>query len=364
MDIVQSVTAYESWLRAQLGSEIVESDIEAKHKKMCLGPFPFLRGTYWRWAETVPDLVKDLTPALSAAPSVLAVGDIHLENFGTWRDAEGRLVWGVNDFDEAADMPYILDLVRLATSAVLGQDRPRLATDAICTAITDGYDAALDNPKAFILDAGHRSLRQKFDVPEADRAKFWDKYDPTKQKLDKPGASYVKAVEAARPEPSVTFVYWRRTAGTGSLGRPRWVGAGSWRGGPLLREAKAMLPSGWLLAHKGGRGGLRCEEIATGPFRAPDPWYHLIDKVLVRRLSPNNRKLAIEDAGGAGELINPKMLEAMGRDLAAVHLGTAGQAAAIKADLGARKRRWFGAAVEAAAEAISREQKAWRKACK
>ena len=112
MGIVQSVTAYESWLRAQLGSQTVESDIEAKHRKMCLGPFPFLRGTYWRWAETVPDLVKDLTPALAAAPSVLAVGDIHLENFGTWRDAEGRMVWGVNDFDEAADMPYVLDLNR------------------------------------------------------------------------------------------------------------------------------------------------------------------------------------------------------------------------------------------------------------
>jgi hypothetical protein len=26
-------------------------------------------------------------------PRVLGVGDIHLENFGTWRDAEGRMVW-------------------------------------------------------------------------------------------------------------------------------------------------------------------------------------------------------------------------------------------------------------------------------
>ena len=28
------------------------------------------------------------------APQVLSVGDLHLENFGTWRDADGRLVWG------------------------------------------------------------------------------------------------------------------------------------------------------------------------------------------------------------------------------------------------------------------------------
>jgi len=38
------------------------------------------------------------------------------KNFGTWRDGDGRLVWGVNDFDEAAVMPYPLDLVRLAAS--------------------------------------------------------------------------------------------------------------------------------------------------------------------------------------------------------------------------------------------------------
>ena len=48
---------------------------------------------------------------------MLAVGDIHIENFGTWRDNDGRLIWGVNDFDEAAEMPYALDLVRLTTSA-------------------------------------------------------------------------------------------------------------------------------------------------------------------------------------------------------------------------------------------------------
>ena len=88
----------------------------AKHAKMSLGPFPFLRATYWRWAETI----LDVCPDLSGAPQVLAVGDIHLENYGTWRDDDGRLIWGVNDFDEAADMPYVLDLLRLATSATIG----------------------------------------------------------------------------------------------------------------------------------------------------------------------------------------------------------------------------------------------------
>ena len=79
-------------------------------------------------------------PRIGDAPSVLAVGDIHIENFGTWRDEEGRLVWGVNDFDEAAEMPYVLDLVRLATSAALalrngGSSRFRRSRNCFSTAM-------------------------------------------------------------------------------------------------------------------------------------------------------------------------------------------------------------------------------------
>ena len=101
LEIHQSVKGYEGWLRRQLGREFVEKDLAQKHDKMRESPFAFLRATYWRWAETI----LEICPDAASAPQVLAVGDIHLENFGTWRDADGRLVWGVNDFDEAAEMP-------------------------------------------------------------------------------------------------------------------------------------------------------------------------------------------------------------------------------------------------------------------
>ena len=71
-------------------------------KKMADGAFQFLRATYWRWARSI----YRVCPDLKERADVLAVGDVHVENFGTWRDAEGRLVWGMNDFDEAARMPY------------------------------------------------------------------------------------------------------------------------------------------------------------------------------------------------------------------------------------------------------------------
>src|ERR1700712_293865 len=131
----KSIAAYESWLRAELGDDLAVADLDKKHQKMRSGSFAFLRATYWRWAETI----LDICPDLSGAPDVLAIGDTHLENFGTWRDIEGRLVWGNNDFDDAAVMPYPLDLVRLAASALLAGANGGPSADAIGSAILGGY---------------------------------------------------------------------------------------------------------------------------------------------------------------------------------------------------------------------------------
>src|SRR5689334_10890252 len=109
MDSIQTSTdRYEKWLKEQLGTDFVKKDLVEKHKKMKANAFTFLRATYWRWAETI--LEPDRCRELADTPKLLACGDVHLENFGTWRDADGRLVWGLNDFDEAAVMPYVLDL--------------------------------------------------------------------------------------------------------------------------------------------------------------------------------------------------------------------------------------------------------------
>src|SRR5438445_5345090 len=104
---------------------------------MAGGVFPFLRATFYRWMQRWPEVC----PELAKAPAVLAVGDLHVENFGTWRDIEGRLIWGVNDFDEAYPMAYTNDLVRLAVSAHLAARTAHLAvkTEDACDVILDGY---------------------------------------------------------------------------------------------------------------------------------------------------------------------------------------------------------------------------------
>ena len=130
---------------------------------MCEDAFVFLRATNWRWAETI----LEVCPDLAGTPAVLAVGDIHLENFGTWTDKEGRLCWGVNDYDEAAEMPYILDLVRLATSAVLAAAPSQVSLKAICTSVLEGYAHGLEAPEAFVLDREHLWLRSPMpEIPD------------------------------------------------------------------------------------------------------------------------------------------------------------------------------------------------------
>src|SRR5262249_56299928 len=127
---------------------------------MAIDPFRFLRATYWRWAETI----LQICPKLRDAPQVLAVGDIHLENYGTWRDRDGRLVWGVNDFDEAAEMPYVLDIVRLVTSIQLAPDRSRAINNkAAANAVLCGYRDGLEKPQAALLFEGQTWLRPHAD---------------------------------------------------------------------------------------------------------------------------------------------------------------------------------------------------------
>src|ERR1700752_4035128 len=113
MNIFKATADFEQWLAKRLSA--LPPDMGPKHLPMAEAVFPFFRATFYRWLQLWPEVCPDL----AKATTVLAVGDLHVENFGTWRDQEGRLIWGVNDLDEAWPGPYTLDLIRLTTSAYL-----------------------------------------------------------------------------------------------------------------------------------------------------------------------------------------------------------------------------------------------------
>ena len=355
-NIKQSVRTYESWMRKELGRELVEKDLATKHAKMGESPFVFLRGTFFRWAETI----LEVCPDLARAPTALTVGDIHLENFGTWRDDDGRLVWGVNDFDEAAEMPFAIDLVRLATSAVLAKPDRAMTTSEICAAILEGYAQGLDAPNAIVLDRDWAWLRELVVVSDKARSRFWKKIE--KCEHTSAPQRYVEALASAMPEAKLKMRTAPRTAGTGSLGRPRWIGVCEWRGAPVVREVKVILASAWPPGRQGtgAEQAMRNDAIARGRFRANDPWYRLKANLLVRRLSPNNRKLEAE--GGDIDLLTPDMLRAMGLELANVHLGTGNRRAAIVRDLERREADWLRTNAKQAAAAVTRDYQDWKAA--
>src|ERR1022692_1594790 len=157
MNIQQATREYEAWLAGHV--RVVKSDLNTKHELMARDAFSFMRATFYHWMQLFPALC----PKAASALNVLAVGDLHVENYGTWRDSEGRLVWGINDFDEAFPLPYTVDLVRLAVSAALALEAGHLSLirDHACAAILDGYTHGLENGgEPFVLAEKHGLLRE------------------------------------------------------------------------------------------------------------------------------------------------------------------------------------------------------------
>src|SRR5213082_693112 len=235
MNMVKATRRFEEWLRRR--TAIVEPDLRTKHKHMAEAAFPFLRATFYRWMQVWPGVCSDL----AKAPKVLAVGDLHIENFGTWRDAEGRLIWGVNDFDEAAELPYTNDLLRLATSAILAADEGHLALkpkDA-CEAILDGYGKSLaEHGGAFVLAEQNKWLRQIATCELRDPVPFWKKMDGLPEVKSDIPASAREALEHLLAEQTLNYRVVRRVAGLRSLGHVRLVALTECHGGKIAREAR------------------------------------------------------------------------------------------------------------------------------
>jgi hypothetical protein len=355
MNIQQATRRYETWLAGHI--RVIKSDLGAKHELMAKDAFSFLRATFYRWMQLFPELC----PKLAGTPTVLAVGDLHVENYGTWRDAEGRLVWGINDFDEAFPLPYTVDLVRLATSAWLAIELGHLSlvpADA-CAAILEGYINGLEiGGEPFVLSEKHPLLREAVTSRLRDPTLFWEKFSAL------PTIGHVPAkvrlmLKQAMPERGLAFRVAHRRAGLGSLGRERFTAIAEWRGGKIAREAKALLPSACAWA-----GGLSNNEIyylrmLSNAVRAPDPFLAVDNGWVLRRLSPYCSRIELSQLPRGHD--EEKLLRAMGRELANVHFGTRRGVAAVRRDLPQRKSNWLRQAAEIMAEATLKDWKEWRK---
>ena len=229
-------------------------------------PFAFFRGTCHLYYETLP---RDAT--LAAAPAVLACGDLHLENFGTYKGDNRLVYFDLNDFDEAALAPCALELVRFAASVQIAAAHLKLAAPQaaqLCRTFVATYRAAIADGKprwieratadGMVSDLLH-ALEQRR------RAELLDKRTTrgdSGRRLRIDGdhalpitpaerrriAALLKRFAATTAEPRFYRLLdiARRVAGNGSLGVERYVLLVEGRGSPddnYLLDLKLAMPS-------------------------------------------------------------------------------------------------------------------------
>lgn len=357
MKIFKATRKYESWLREEL--DVFEDDLLLKQKLLAKDPFTFLRGTFYRWVQLFPDICKKA----AHAPRVLSVGDLHASNFGTWRDAKGDLIWGVNDFDEAAYLPYTQDLIRLAASVELAAETQRLSVrlEEACDAILDGYCNGLEKGgEPFVIDGDREWLKKAYGKSDASAGKFWDNLNQLPV-LEQDAPPEVRSMlEAALLFPQMDYRLVHRQAGVGSLGRPRFTALAASEGGCIGREAKALLPSAMLWTQKKHKGAeILYEEILARVVRRPDPLVKVYDGWVVRGLAPDRCRIELSELGP--ERDEKRIMRAMGWETANIHLGTRAAVKDVLEDLKERKPSWLRNSAEKMVEATLNDWKLWKR---
>ena len=147
---------------AEASAGLLEADPVAfrrKYRKMAADPFAFYRGSACVFYADMRD--REDPWADERTGRVWIQGDLHAENFGTYLDGEGRLVFDVNDFDEAYVGHFTWDLQRLVASVALMGWTKALSDEDIRRLCQTYLRAYLDQTDQFLDgDQDHRwSLR-------------------------------------------------------------------------------------------------------------------------------------------------------------------------------------------------------------
>jgi hypothetical protein len=354
-DIVQTTADFERWASHHV--KFIRSDVKLKHRLMAQAPFPFFRATFYRWAQLWPLLC----PELARAPEVLAVGDLHIENFGTWRDVEGRLIWGVNDFDEAWPADYTVDLVRLVTSAYLAIQSEHLSISrkTVFQAMEDGYRGSMaKGGSPFILAEHHRWLRLIALNKLRDPVVFWKKILACPKYKSILPKDVWRLVHNSMPLRTLNYELKSRIAGLGSLGHPRVLSLATWDGAHVVREAKQLAPSAWIWSQHRKTSNVLSRKLVESAIRIPDPHVHFAAHWIVRRLAPDCCHIEMQSL--PEERDEEKLAYYMGWETANIHFGSGKAVAAIKRDLARRKGRWLHKAAKPMLKASLDDWKVWR----
>lgn len=257
MDVVQRILAFNNGRDPQR--------LRLKYRAMRASAFAFFRGTAHLFYDRLP------RNGIFRSPLVWSCGDLHLENFGSFK-ADNRLVYfDINDFDEAALAPASWDLVRMVSSLRVAADNVTVRkseAEGLCSLFVESYATALGLGKAYWVerDTAEGLVRSLLEgLKTRRRADFLNSRTQMKGKVRRLRTDGIKALSPSnrqrvlvegfmagfaltQPEPDFYEVLdvARRIAGIGSLGVDRYAilvtGKGSPDGNYLL-DLKEAMPS-------------------------------------------------------------------------------------------------------------------------
>jgi hypothetical protein len=233
MHAAKLIGSYEEWCDRAIPSDPAAR--REKHTRMAASAFAFLRGSYPVWLDRfASDAAHD------APPVPLGVGDLHVENFGTWLAPAGE-AFGVNDYDETGQVPFTNDLVRLATSAVLAVRAGHLGLDPkdIAKHLWAGYGASPTGSAGVAL--GDKSVPHVAAV-----AAMWRAAQPGAEHFWKGIDALPAAPPGDSPAPAAGFTLRTRrlrTAGLGSRDHLRLVLEGELGAERVVFERKPLAPT-------------------------------------------------------------------------------------------------------------------------
>ncbi|MBL8433833.1 MAG: DUF2252 domain-containing protein [Zoogloea sp.] len=334
-----------------------------KLKKMRADPFVFLRGSCHLFYARLPR-----EPLFTGAPLAWLCGDLHLENFGSFKGDNRLAYFDINDFDEAILAPCTLDLVRFVASVQLGARSlvvsPPEAGQLVHVFI-DAYAAALAEGKARWVERETTVGLVKdllAGLSQRTRPAFLDTRTELKGKQRRIRCDGRKAlpvgdarradIEAlvarfAKTQPTPGFYkpldIARRIAGTGSLGVERYIILVEGKGSPdanYLLDLKEALPSSlapWVEVPQPPwpDEATRVVTLQKRLQAIPMAFLQAVElggkPFILRDLQPSEDRVALDAWNGKLRRLE-EVLATMGQLLAWAHLRSAGRQGSAIAD--------------------------------
>ncbi|MFI4983161.1 MAG: DUF2252 domain-containing protein, partial [Nevskiales bacterium] len=337
-----------------------------KYAKMAQSPFVFLRGSCHLFYDALPD-----SALFRAAPLAWCCGDLHFENFGSYKGDNRLVYFDISDYDEAALAPATWDMIRLLTSIQSGADALNATaaeTLAVSRSCLDAYRDALIRGKPLWVERETSTglVNELLSALQGrDRGAFLDKRTRRENHRRHLKLDGIKALPASAAQKQTVSEFMqhfaatqanpgffevldigRRIAGTGSLGVERFVvlveGKGSPAGNYLL-DIKEAKPS--VLAPRLARLGIRqpawpdeASRVVTIQKRMQAVDHAFLQPIslaglpcILRGLQPSEDRVAIGEWGKKLARL-AEVVDTMGRILAWDQLRASGRSGAAGAD--------------------------------